>query len=221
MRARNSGGRRILSTGDVAKACKVAPRTVSMWCDTGELAYYRLPGRGRDRRIYEDDLIAFCARHGLPCEIPGYLRVVAAVRLNLLDGLRVVLQACGVELLAASTGFDVGTLTTRQSVGVVALDFAHLGRSESLLIARGVRLAGNGTRLLALCGEDEADRRTVDAAFDRTLPWPHTSERLATTIVEILASPVPAARGVRQPSEAAQIEAEACVIQTEQGGIGA
>ena len=40
----------IFTTGQVAKICKVAPRTVSKWFDSGRLRGYRIPG-SQDRRI--------------------------------------------------------------------------------------------------------------------------------------------------------------------------
>jgi len=38
-------GKNVLTTGDVAKICHVAPRTVSKWFDNGQLRGYRIPGR--------------------------------------------------------------------------------------------------------------------------------------------------------------------------------
>ena len=40
----------VLTTGEVAKICNVAPRTVSKWFDSGALHGYRIPG-SKDRRI--------------------------------------------------------------------------------------------------------------------------------------------------------------------------
>ncbi|MFA6426095.1 MAG: helix-turn-helix domain-containing protein, partial [Phycisphaerae bacterium] len=41
----NNGRRKdIFTTGQVAQICKVAPRTVTKWFDTGQLKGYRIPG---------------------------------------------------------------------------------------------------------------------------------------------------------------------------------
>jgi excisionase family DNA binding protein len=48
----------IFTTGEVARICVVAPRTVSKWFDTGHLKGYRLPG-SQDRRIPEEYLRRF------------------------------------------------------------------------------------------------------------------------------------------------------------------
>src|SRR5262249_20909278 len=42
--------KKVFTTGQVAKICKVAPRTVSKWFDSGRLRGYRIPG-SQDRRI--------------------------------------------------------------------------------------------------------------------------------------------------------------------------
>ena len=47
--------RTIFTTGQVAKICKVAPRTVSKWFDSGRLRGYRIPG-SQDRRIPREHL---------------------------------------------------------------------------------------------------------------------------------------------------------------------
>lgn len=55
----------IYTTGEVAKICKVAPRTVSKWFDAGKLKGYKLPGAG-DRRIQKDNLINFLTEYKFP-----------------------------------------------------------------------------------------------------------------------------------------------------------
>ena len=42
--------KKVFTTGQVAKICQVAPRTVSKWFDSGRLKGYRIPG-SQDRRI--------------------------------------------------------------------------------------------------------------------------------------------------------------------------
>lgn len=59
--------RTVFTTDEVAKICKVAPRTVSKWFDAGKLRGYRIPG-SQDRRIPREHLINFMKQHGLPLE---------------------------------------------------------------------------------------------------------------------------------------------------------
>jgi len=55
----------VLTTGQVAKICNVAPRTVSKWFDSGQLRGYRIPG-SKDRRIPISQLVRFMRAHGIP-----------------------------------------------------------------------------------------------------------------------------------------------------------
>ena len=57
--------KKVFTTGQVAKICKVAPRTVSKWFDSGRLRGYRIPG-SQDRRIPREYLIKFLKEHGMP-----------------------------------------------------------------------------------------------------------------------------------------------------------
>src|SRR5262249_46037390 len=57
--------KKVFTTGQVAKICQVAPRTVSKWFDSGRLRGYRIPG-SQDRRIPRDQLIKFLKENGMP-----------------------------------------------------------------------------------------------------------------------------------------------------------
>jgi excisionase family DNA binding protein len=57
--------RKVFTTGQVAKICSAAPRTVSKWFDSGRLKGYRIPG-SQDRRIPREQLIRFLKEHGMP-----------------------------------------------------------------------------------------------------------------------------------------------------------
>jgi len=57
--------RGVFTTGEVARICQVAPRTVSKWFDSGKLKGYRVPG-SRDRRITVTELVRFLRAFGMP-----------------------------------------------------------------------------------------------------------------------------------------------------------
>jgi hypothetical protein len=62
------------TTGDVAKICQVAPRTVVAWTKSGWLKYYTVPrppqerpyNRSPERRIPRPYLTRFMQDHGIP-----------------------------------------------------------------------------------------------------------------------------------------------------------
>ena len=57
--------RMIFTTGQAAKICHVAPRTVAKWFDSGHLPGYRIP-ESPDRRIPRKNLIRFLRERGMP-----------------------------------------------------------------------------------------------------------------------------------------------------------
>jgi excisionase family DNA binding protein len=67
----------VLTTGQVAQICNVAPRTVTKWFDSGRLKGYRIPG-SRDRRIPTSELIKFMKSHHMPTDIleTGSIRIL-------------------------------------------------------------------------------------------------------------------------------------------------
>ncbi len=62
-------GKNVLTTGDVAKICNVAHKTVSKWFDAGQLKGYRIPG-SRDRRIPVSELVSFMEANKMPMTSP-------------------------------------------------------------------------------------------------------------------------------------------------------
>ena len=82
--------RDVLTTGQVAKICNDAPRTVSKWFDSGQLRGYRIPG-SKDRRIPLAQLIRFMQAHNIPL---GDLDT-GTVRVLILDSDPELAQPCG------------------------------------------------------------------------------------------------------------------------------
>ena len=60
-------GKEVLTTGDVAKICHVASRTVQKWFDSGQLKGYLIPG-SKDRRIPLKELRRFMRANRIPCD---------------------------------------------------------------------------------------------------------------------------------------------------------
>ena len=104
-------GKNVLTTGDVAKICNVAPRTVSKWFDSGQLKGYRIPG-SKDRRIPMNELVRFMKAHNMPIEAlsVGKLRVLVVddqihAKADLIDSL---ITLGNYEVQTACTSFEAG-----------------------------------------------------------------------------------------------------------------
>jgi excisionase family DNA binding protein len=109
-------GKNVLTTGDVARICNVAPRTVSKWFDSGQLKGYRIPG-SKDRRIPVSELARFMKVHNMPATMlpAGKIRVLIAdsngdAASALADTLR---TKADYEVQIARNNFEVGVIAQK------------------------------------------------------------------------------------------------------------
>lgn len=147
-------GKNVLTTGEVARICNVAPRTVSKWFDSGQLKGYRIPG-SRDRRIPVAALSRFMKQHNMPLDGLG----VHKTRVLLVD----VDAGRASELtprLAESGGYDVQFVDDLFQLGVALSTFSpHVVlisrdcpgmEADELCLAIRNQEAFQGMRLVAL-----------------------------------------------------------------------
>jgi excisionase family DNA binding protein len=110
-------GKNVLTTGDVARICNVAPRTVSKWFDSGQLKGYRIPG-SKDRRIPLNELIRFMEQNNMPVpNLPaGRMRVVIVDNNGqIINGL--------VESLKVKSDFEIRVVKTSFETGAILHKF--------------------------------------------------------------------------------------------------
>ena len=123
-------GRNVLTTGDVARICSVAPRTVSKWFDSGQLKGYRIPG-SKDRRIPLSELVRFMKANNMPTDS----LTAGKIRVLVLDsdeqsgnGLLDVLKGRGgYDVLVARNGFEAGAAAQKFSPHVVLINLLTNG----------------------------------------------------------------------------------------------
>jgi excisionase family DNA binding protein len=182
----------VLTTGQVARICKVAPRTVSKWFDTGQLRGYRIPG-SKDRRIPLQQLIRFMKAHGMPLDAleTGQVRVLIADPETELTGLlRQALASAGeYEVRTAESTFEAGAMTEQLQphVLVVNLDLPGMqGRALARFFAGRAELAG--TRIIGMGpGLTESDRQALrQEGFHHLLAKPFNIRELTAAIEQAL-----------------------------------
>jgi excisionase family DNA binding protein len=184
--------KKVFTTGQVAKICKVAPRTVSKWFDSGRLRGYRIPG-SQDRRIPREALIRFLKEYGMPLgelEEEGWhkILIVGAEQL-FIDRTRELLpedESYRYEL--AHSGFEAGTQAQSFHPDTIIIDLA-MGRSEALQIAQNLRRneAYAGTLIIALASEDEPNPEALSQyGFNEAFKKPFDIALLAERIRRIV-----------------------------------
>jgi len=127
-------GKNVLTTGDVAKICHVAPRTVSKWFDNGQLKGYRIPG-SKDRRIPVSELIRFMKVHNMPTT--GL--AVGKIRVLIADSNLTTASALS-EALKDKADYEVQIVESNFETGAVVEKFAPHVLLVSLL-AEGIDAA--------------------------------------------------------------------------------
>lgn len=79
------GPKDCVTVGEISRLCKVALRTVTVWCDNGVLPYFRISGSNYPhghRRVYKSDLQAFliCREMPIPVEIKQGIKITYGLR---------------------------------------------------------------------------------------------------------------------------------------------
>lgn len=180
----------VLTTGEVARICHVAPRTVSKWFDSGELKGYRIPG-SRDRRIPAEGLAAFMRAHGMPLD--GLDGEVCRVLIIGEDVSPELLAACSgsgrYEVRTAGSGFEAGLLARQFRPHAVVMDADDDEASE---ICRNIKAGASveAAKVIAAARDltDSLRRRLLGQGFDGVLPSPYSFPELAGA-VESTANP--------------------------------
>jgi excisionase family DNA binding protein len=183
----------VLTTGEVAKICNVAPRTVSKWFDSGTLHGYRIPG-SKDRRIPLTQLIRFMKQHGMPLNglMTGQTRVmIVDEEADIVEVLEKILEdEAKYEVEVAKSGFDAGVLAEKFRPHVILLDL-HLKGVDAPMVARHVKSNPDLqlTKVIALSGQitDEAAKGLNAQGFDSFLRKPFHVRQVIEAIEDAMA----------------------------------
>ncbi len=182
---------KVFTTGQVAKICKVAPRTVSKWFDSGRLKGYRIPG-SQDRRIPREYLIKFLKEHGMPL---GDLEDEAMAKVLIVGQDQVLIENLRRELppeksfkvSTAASGFEAGIQSESFHPDCIIVDFS-IGQVEALQICQNLRRNSEFQEviLIALLPDDGTsmsfDRSSINETFKKPFDAALLAERLRTLI---------------------------------------
>jgi excisionase family DNA binding protein len=168
----------ILTTGEVAKICNVAPRTVSKWFDSGQLRGYRIPG-SKDRRIPLNSLIRFMKVHNIPLDglQSGKTRVlIVDDESEIVDVLEKVLtEQANYEVHTAHSGFSAGVECEKFRPHVLLVDL-HLGDVNGPEVLKQIRANADLqlTKIVAMSGKltDGQANQLTASGFDGYLKKP-------------------------------------------------
>ena len=182
---------KVFTTGQVAKICKVAPRTVSKWFDTGRIKGYRIPG-SQDRRIPRDSLIKFLKEHSMPLgeledETKAKVLIVAQDQVLIENVKRELPSDKAFSVAVASSGFDAGVQAESFHPDCIIVDFS-IGRPEALQICQNLRQNTEFSQIIiiALLPDDgistSFDRSSISETFRKPFDSALLAERLRSLV---------------------------------------
>ena len=186
--------RDVLTTGEVARICKVAPRTVTKWFDSGQLRGYRIPG-SKDRRIPVNQLIRFMRQNNMPLD--GMLHftktriLIVDDEAEIVDMLRDLLsQQTTYDVQVARNGFEAGLAAERIKPHVILLDI-NLGDINGKEVCKTIRMNPElqMTKVLAMSGQltDEEAKALLTQGFEGFLKKPFTIQQVIQAIEDAVA----------------------------------
>ena len=182
----------VLTTGEVARICNVAPRTVSKWFDSGQLRGYRIPG-SKDRRIPMDQLVRFMQAHGMPLNgLEGTGTRVLLVDANqqhpqlLADILN---KDNRFEVRTAECGFDAGIIAEQFRPHIILMDIMLEDintKKICTLLRENSEL--QGTRIVAITSQltEGESNALLQQGFDGILTSPFDVKSVVQCIDETL-----------------------------------
>lgn len=182
---------KVFTTGQVAKICKVAPRTVSKWFDSGRLKGYRIPG-SQDRRIPREYLIKFLKEHGMPLgelvdDVMAKVLIVAQDHVLIENLKRELPNDQQFKVAVASSGFDAGIQAESFHPDCIIVDFS-IGRPEALQICQNLRRNSEFSEIvvIALLPDDGCttpfDRSSINETFKKPFDVSLLAERLQVLV---------------------------------------
>ena len=183
----------VLTTGEVAKICNVAPRTVSKWFDSGALHGYRIPG-SKDRRIPLNQLIRFMKQHGMPLNglMTGQTRIlIVDDEQDIVEVLEKILEdEAKYEVEVAEGGFAAGVTAEKFRPHVILLDM-HLRDLDAPQIAQHVKKSPDLqlTKVIAMSGKlsDDEARGLSAQGFDGFLRKPFHVRQVIESVEDAMA----------------------------------
>lgn len=183
----------VLTTGQVAHICHVAPRTVTKWFDTGQLKGYRIPG-SKDRRIPANELIRFMKAHDMPTDEleAGQMRILIIdsdweYSEKLAESLS---QKPNFQPQVASNSFDAGIMAQKMVPHVIFINLLSQD-IDTTQVCQHIRTNPElaGTKVVAIAehlGDNEI-AALIQKGFDGVLDDPNDFVQAESVIKEVTA----------------------------------
>ncbi|MEO0514033.1 MAG: response regulator [Planctomycetota bacterium] len=179
-----------LTTGQVAKHCRVNYRTVLRWIKADRLVAHQLPGG--DHRVEVKDFLAFLRTNQLPIPmefVPQTKRVlIVDDEPAMANSIGRVLRRAGYETQHAPNGFQAGAMLGSFAPQVVTLDLQMPG-VDGRDVLRFIREHADYKHLkvLVVSGQTLHEiQDAINAGADRGIQKPFDNQTLVTHLKQLM-----------------------------------
>lgn len=159
----------VFTTGQVAKICNVAVKTVVTWFESGEIEGFTIPG-SQDRRIPRKFLIRFLKKHGMPL---GTLEDEEKFRILFLgkndETSRILMEnQPAFEIEYAANSFDFGMRYERGHFKCLLVDMSRISLRGFIPVFASIKRIQEDKKTIILlepeidsCGLEEVKRGSI------------------------------------------------------------
>ncbi len=187
----------VLTTYDIAKYCKVSPRTVVQWIGKGMINAYRTPGN--HSRVKVQDFLAFLKKYNMPVseELEVFqardqkkkILIVDDDRNMALSIKRILVLEGNYRLELAFDGFDAGRKVFEFKPDLVILDIRMPGMNGYEVAQRIKEIPDlQDTKIIAISAffEEDGKEKILSLGASACLDKPYTQEVLLEAIKKIM-----------------------------------
>jgi excisionase family DNA binding protein len=179
----------IYTTHEVSRLLHVNPRSVINWIEQSLLPSYRTPGG--HRRIRREDLLAFLRKHQIPTPpslVEGKFSVlIVDDEKEIVDIVKAYFQRQGsYEVSSASDGITALIEVGRVKPDLLILDIMIPG-VDGVEVCRRIKAdSANKTTIIAVSGNADSEKKSLQAGADVFMPKPVDLEKLHTEARRLL-----------------------------------
>jgi len=184
---------KVFTTGEVARRCNVANRTVSEWFDSGLLKGYRIPG-SRDRRIPREYLIKFMKEYEIPLgdledEVMAKVLIVTQDQVLIENLKREMPLELSFKVAVADNSFNAGFQVKGFYPDCIVVDFS-IGSAEALQICQNLQRNSEvaETIIIALLPDNGSSTTFNRLSINETFKKPFDPALLADRLWELVSA---------------------------------
>ncbi len=163
MSENRDSSKRIFTTGEAAKICKVSQQTIIRCFDNGRLTGFKVPG-SKFRRIPREELARFMRENGMPLSQLGNRPRVLVIDDDptTLAVVKAGLERDGrFEVASAANGFDAGLAAATFKPDLIVMD-SMLPDVDGAAVCRRLRSEDSARGIKILCVSSVLEAKAVE-----------------------------------------------------------